>query len=173
MDTSEFYWTQYSTYLQQDNGDDGHLRTQPGEQTLELPTLTNQVTVNNNGYQAHGLHRSLMYRERERKREREKRKGRCDHLPPWCGLEDPLTFFQNQTTDLPLSDVLHSLSEGSLEAGTELQGIAADLNDVVDKSAHGRQGKRRREEHHVAKLNKHLLVVLKRILLKSDIIKQY
>lgn len=34
MDTIEFYQTQYSTYLQQDNGDDGHLRTQPGEQTL-------------------------------------------------------------------------------------------------------------------------------------------
>ena len=66
MDTLEFYSTQYGTYLQQDDGDDGHLRAQPGEQTLELPTLTNQVTVNNDGYQAHGLHSSLMERERER-----------------------------------------------------------------------------------------------------------
>lgn len=72
-----------------------------------------------------------------------------------------------------MSDVLHSLSKGSLEAGTELQGIAADLDDVVYESTHGCQGKRRREEHHVAKLNKHLLVVLKRILSKSDLINQY
>lgn len=75
-----------------------------------------------------------------------------------------LTFSKTKHTDLPLSDVLHPLSEGSLQAGTELQGIAADLDDVVDKRAHGCQGKRGGEEHHVAKLNEHFLVVLKRVL---------
>lgn len=84
-----------------------------------------------------------------------------------------LTFSRAQYTDLPLSNVLHPLSEGSLQASTELQGVAADLDYVVDKSAHGRQGKCRREEHHIAKLNEHFLVVLKCVLLGSNIMKQY
>lgn len=42
-------------------------------------------------------------------------------------------------SDLPLADALHSDSEGPLQAGAELKGIAADLNDVVNKSAHGSQ----------------------------------
>lgn len=75
-----------------------------------------------------------------------------------------LTFSRTKDTDLPLSDVLHPLSKGSLQASTELQGVAADLDDVVDKSTHGRQGKRRGEEHHIAKLNEHFLVILKRVL---------
>lgn len=53
------------THLQQDNGDDGHLRTQPGKEALQLPTLTNQVTVDNDGNQTHGLHRSLGRRDRD------------------------------------------------------------------------------------------------------------
>lgn len=66
--------------------------------------------------------------------------------------------------DLPLADVLHPLPKRSLKAGAELQGVAADLDDVVDESTHGRQRKRRGEEHHVAKLDKHFLVVLKGVL---------
>lgn len=76
--------TEYSAYLQQDYGDDGHLRTQPGEQTLELPTLTNQVTVNYDSYQAHSLHCSLVLRERKREREI---KG-CLMPPYTVGLSD-------------------------------------------------------------------------------------
>lgn len=54
-------------YLQQDDGDDGHLGTQPGEETLQLPALTNQIAVDDDGDQAHGLHGSLQ-RERESER---------------------------------------------------------------------------------------------------------
>lgn len=75
-----------------------------------------------------------------------------------------LWHFPGLVPDLPLSDVLHPQSEGSLQAGAELQGVAADLDDVVDKGTHGRQGERWREEHHVAKLYEHFLVVLKRTL---------
>lgn len=74
-----------------------------------------------------------------------------------------------EVTNLPLSDVLHSLSERSPETGAQLQGITSYLNDVVDKSTHGRQGKGRGEEHHVAELNEHLLVVLKCSLFTSNV----
>lgn len=66
--------------------------------------------------------------------------------------------------DLPLADVLHPLTKGPLQASAQLQGVAADLDDVVDKSAHGRQRERRGEEHHISKLDEHLLIVLKRVL---------
>lgn len=46
-------------YLEDDNGDDCHLWAEPREETLQLTTLTNQVTINNNGNQAHGFHCSL------------------------------------------------------------------------------------------------------------------
>ena len=46
-------------YLQQDDEDDGHLRTHPGEEALQLAALTNQVTVHYDGYQAHGFHGGL------------------------------------------------------------------------------------------------------------------
>lgn len=54
-----------------------------------------------------------------------------------------LTFSRSKHTDLPLPDVLHPLSKGSLQAGAKLQSVAAYFDDVVDKSAHGRQGKGR------------------------------
>lgn len=41
--------------------------------------------------------------------------------------------------DLPLADALHSDAEGPLQAGAELEGVAADLDDVVDERAHGGQ----------------------------------
>lgn len=71
-----------------------------------------------------------------------------------------------------MADVLHPLSKGSLQASAELQGVAADLDNVVDKSAHGRQGKRRGEEHHIAELDEHFLVILERVLSDSNMIKQ-
>lgn len=51
-------------YLQYHDGDDDHLWAQPGEETLQLTTLANEVTVHHDGYQAHGLHCSL-HTERE------------------------------------------------------------------------------------------------------------
>lgn len=121
---------------------------------MELPALTNQVTVNYNGYQTHGLHRSLMWRDREK----------YSLIQSSPSTTWPEVFPDIFHTDLPLSDVLHPLSERSLQAGAELQGVTADLDDVVDKSTHGRQGKRGGEEHHIAELNEHFLVVLERVL---------
>lgn len=46
-------------YLEDDDGDDGHLRAEPREETLQLTTLTNQVTIHYDGNQTHGFHRSL------------------------------------------------------------------------------------------------------------------
>ena len=42
-------------------------------------------------------------------------------------------------THLPLADALYSDSKWPLQTSAELKGIAADLNDVVDESAHGSQ----------------------------------
>lgn len=67
-------------------------------------------------------------------------------------------------SDLPLADALHPDPKGSLQTSAELEGIAADLDDVVNESAHGSQREGRGEEHHVAKLDKHLLVVLEGVL---------
>lgn len=67
-------------------------------------------------------------------------------------------------SDLPLAYALHAESKRPLQASAEFEGITADLNDVVDESTHGSQGKGRREEHHVAELDKHLLVVLEGVL---------
>lgn len=75
-----------------------------------------------------------------------------------------MTFSRTLFPDLPLADVLHPLSKGPLQASAELQGVAADLDDVVDKSAHGRQRKRGGEEHHISELNEHLLIILERVL---------
>lgn len=67
-------------------------------------------------------------------------------------------------SDLPLANALHPDPKGSLEASAQLEGIAADLDDVVNERTHGRQREGRGEEHHVAKLDKHLLVVLEGVL---------
>lgn len=67
-------------------------------------------------------------------------------------------------SDLPLANALHPDPKGSLQASAQLEGIAADLDDVVNECAHGRQREGRGEEHHVAKLDKHLLVVLESVL---------
>lgn len=53
-------------YLEDDDGDDGHLRTEPGEEPLQLTALTNQVTVHHDGNQAHDLHRLLRRRKTSR-----------------------------------------------------------------------------------------------------------
>lgn len=42
-------------------------------------------------------------------------------------------------THLPLADALHSDPKGPLQTSAELKGITADLDDVVDESAHGSQ----------------------------------
>lgn len=57
MRETETLWA--SLYLQDDDGDDGHLRAEPGEEPLQLTTLANQVTVHNDGNQAHGFHYRL------------------------------------------------------------------------------------------------------------------
>lgn len=67
-------------------------------------------------------------------------------------------------SDLPLADALHPDPKGPLQTSAELEGIAADLDDVVNESTHGSQREGRGEEHHVAKLDKHLLVVLEGVL---------
>ena len=46
-------------YLQDDDGDDGHLRAEPREETLQLTTLANQVTVHYDGNQPHSFHHRL------------------------------------------------------------------------------------------------------------------
>lgn len=55
--------TQSMRYLEDDDGDDGHLRTEPGKEPLQLTALTNQVTVHYDGNQTHDLHRSLSRRK--------------------------------------------------------------------------------------------------------------
>lgn len=67
-------------------------------------------------------------------------------------------------SDLPLADALHPDPKGPLQTSAELEGIAADLDYVVNESTHGSQREGRGEEHHVAKLDKHLLVVLEGVL---------
>ena len=69
------------------------------------------------------------------------------------------------TADLPLANVFHSLAERPLQTSAELQSITADLNDVVDKSTQGCQGKCRGKQDNVSKLDEHLLVILKGVLL--------
>lgn len=71
-------------------------------------------------------------------------------------------------SDLPLADALHSQSKGSLQPCAELKGIAADLDDVVDESAHGGKREGGGEQHHIAELDKHLLVVLEGVLRRTD-----
>lgn len=80
---------------------------------------------------------------------------------------DQVSAFTACISDLPLADALHSDSKGPLQTSAELEGIAADLNDVVNESAHGSQRESRGEEHHVAKLDKHLLVVLEGVLRRA------
>lgn len=50
-------------HLEDDDGDDGHLRTEPRKEPLQLTALTNQVTVHYDGNQTHDLHRSLRRRK--------------------------------------------------------------------------------------------------------------
>lgn len=75
-----------------------------------------------------------------------------------------LAFLSAGFTDLPLADALHPDPKGPLQASAQLEGIAADLDDVVNECAHGSQRERRGEQHHVAELDKHLLVVLEGVL---------
>lgn len=78
------------------------------------------------------------------------------------------TFTLVGVTNLPLADALHSNSKGPLQTSAKLKGITANLNDVVDESTHGSQREGWREEHHVAKLDKHLLVVLEGVLRRTE-----
>lgn len=75
-----------------------------------------------------------------------------------------LASLKAELSDLPLADALHPDPKGPLQASAQLEGIAADLDDVVNECTHGRQGEGRGEEHHVAELDKHLLVVLEGVL---------
>lgn len=78
-----------------------------------------------------------------------------------------LASFSADFSDLPLADALHPDPKGPLQASAQLEGIAADLDDVVNERAHGRQREGRGEEHHVAELDKHLLVVLEGVLTEA------
>lgn len=64
-------------------------------------------------------------------------------------------------THLPDTNALCPNAEGSLEDTAEFEGVGTDLYEVVEESAHGSQRESRREESHIAKLDKHLQVVLK------------
>lgn len=84
------------------------------------------------------------------------------NLQPW--KKNLMSLCQLCISNLPLADAGYSDSKRPLQTSAELKGITADLNDVVDESAHGSEWKGRGEEHHVAKLDKHLLVVLEGVL---------
>lgn len=49
-------------YLEDDDGDDGHLRTEPRKEPLQLTALADQVTVHDDGNQTHDLHGALSRR---------------------------------------------------------------------------------------------------------------
>lgn len=52
-------------YLENDDGDDGHLRAEPGEEALQLTALANQVTVHYDGNQPHNFHHRLYTQYKE------------------------------------------------------------------------------------------------------------
>jgi len=54
----------WAPYLQHHDGDDGSLGAEPGEEALELPALGDQVAVDHDGQDAHGLHHLLQERQR-------------------------------------------------------------------------------------------------------------
>ena len=62
---------------------------------------------------------------------------------------------------LPCAYICSSLSEGSLAYPAQLEGIAADLNYIVDESEDSGQRKDSREEKDVAELEEELKVVIK------------
>lgn len=65
---------------------------------------------------------------------------------------------------LPLANAFHPLPKGPLQPRAQLEGVTADLNEVVDEGTEGSQGEGRREKHDIAKLHEHLLVVLECVL---------
>ena len=68
-------------------------------------------------------------------------------------------------SNLPYPYGLHPLAKWSLQGHAEFEGIASDLNDVVEEGTEGCQRKGRGEEGHVAELDEHLQVVLVGILI--------
>ena len=70
--------------------------------------------------------------------------------------------FSKSPTDLPHAYALHALSKGPLEDAAQLEGVRADLHQVVEERAHGGQRERGGEQRHVAELDEHLQVVLER-----------
>lgn len=73
------------------------------------------------------------------------------------------------TSDLPDSNVFHSDSKGSLIRVAQFEGIATDLDQIVEQSTHCSQWKGRGEESDVAKLDAHFQVVLKGIVILQKI----
>ena len=65
---------------------------------------------------------------------------------------------------LPRANILYPLAEGSAHGRAELEGVAPDLNHVVDEGAHPGHGECRGKEGDVTKLDQHLQVVVKCIL---------
>ena len=65
---------------------------------------------------------------------------------------------------LPLANAFHPLPKGPLQPRAQLEGVTADLDEVVDEGTEGSQGEGRREKHDIAKLHEHLLVVLECVL---------
>ena len=76
------------------------------------------------------------------------------------------------TSDLPDSNVFHSDSKGSLIRVAQFEGIATDLDQVVEQSTHCSQWKGRGEESDVAKLDAHFQVVLKGVVILQKKIKK-
>lgn len=118
-------------YLEDDDGDDGHLGTEPRKEPLQLAALTDQVTVHYDGNQAHPLHRRLRRRQQAVWSFLNLNQGGISAFSP--------NRSRGSVSDLPLADALHPDAEGPLQAGAELKGIAADLNDIVNERAQGSQ----------------------------------
>ena len=67
-----------------------------------------------------------------------------------------------ESTDLPRSNVVDPLPERPLMDVAQLEGVSPDLDEVVEEGAHPGQRVRGGEQSHVAELDEHLKVVLKR-----------
>ncbi len=67
-----FFVAIFFSYLQHYNRNNGHLRAQPGEESLQLSTLANKVTVHNYSDQTHCLHCGLFTFEEQTKANKHK-----------------------------------------------------------------------------------------------------
>jgi hypothetical protein len=71
-------------------------------------------------------------------------------------------------SSLPRANVCHSLPERPLVDKAELERVALDLEQVVEERPERGERVRRREQGHVAKLDKHFEVVFERALVLGE-----